>query len=73
MPPSFLRKGSVNMTDSDKQLCPVCKTGRDMKRLDPKEPVCPFMCMHDGKRCVKFVRLKELLALRKCVGYHARF
>ena len=48
------------MTDSGKQLCPVCKTGRDMKRLDPKEPVCPFMCMHDGRRCVKFVRLKEL-------------
>ena len=48
------------MTDSGKQLCPVCKTGRDMKRLDPKEPVCPFMCMHDGKRCVKFVRLKNV-------------
>ena len=48
------------MTYSGKQLCPVCKMGRDMIRLDPKEPVCPFMCMHNGRRCVKFVELKNV-------------
>ncbi|MDO4563684.1 MAG: hypothetical protein Q4C12_07605 [Clostridia bacterium] len=37
------------------QLCPSCKTGLDMLRLDKREPLCPFMVCHKGESCSMYI------------------
>lgn len=42
------------------KLCPNCKTGYEMLRLDPKEPVCPYLHLHNGENCTGFVPLNSV-------------
>ena len=47
------------MNDDKKQLCPNCKTGADALKLDPHEPMCPYMEFH------KRADLHKICAYRK--------
>lgn len=38
-----------------KQLCPICKTGRDTYLLDERSPFCPYLICHSGTACAMFV------------------
>jgi len=40
-------------------LCPICKTGQESLMLDERSSVCPYLGMHNGKKCRKFVRIKR--------------
>lgn len=42
------------------KLCPNCKTGRDSIKLDPKEPVCPYLSLHNGEHCIKYVPMNSI-------------
>lgn len=44
------------MQDNAKKLCQTCETGREMLRLDPREPMCPYLCFHTGDKCMKYVK-----------------
>lgn len=44
---------------NNKQLCPNCKTGKDMYLLDNRSPFCPYISCHNGEWCAKFRPLKE--------------
>lgn len=37
------------------QLCPNCKTGHDSLMLDSREPMCPYISLHNGKQCPQYV------------------
>ncbi len=41
-----------------RQICPICKTGLRMLELDRREPVCPYMGCHNGKKCSRFRRIE---------------
>ena len=41
------------------QLCPNCKTGADSLALDNKEPICPYIHLHNGQSCVMFKQIKK--------------
>ncbi|MDO5396882.1 MAG: hypothetical protein Q4G33_03035 [bacterium] len=43
----------------NKQLCPQCKTGAEIYRLDPKNPICSYLQYHNGKNCPFFSPLDE--------------
>ena len=47
------------MNDDKKQLCPNCKTGADILKLDPHEPMCPYMEFHNGQTCTKYVPIEK--------------
>ena len=47
------------MNDNKKQLCPNCKTGTDALKLDPHEPMCPYMAFHNGQTCTKYVPIEK--------------
>ena len=47
------------MNDDKKQLCPNCKTGADALKLDPNEPMCPYMEFHNGQTCTKYVPIQK--------------
>ena len=47
------------MNDNKKQLCPNCKTGADALKLDPHEPMCPYMEFHNGQTCTKYVSFEK--------------
>ena len=34
--------------NEEKLLCPNCKTGADALKLDPNEPMCPYMEFHNS-------------------------
>ena len=34
-----------------KQLCLYCKTGFSLLQLDKREPMCPYIHMHNGENC----------------------
>ena len=54
------QKEKFNMSDkNNKQLCPNCKTGKDMYLLDNRSPFCPYISCHNGEWCAKFRPLKE--------------
>lgn len=38
----------------DIKLCPTCQTGADAYKLDSREPMCPYLSYHNGKRCDKY-------------------
>jgi hypothetical protein len=38
----------------NQNICPNCKTGADALALDNKEPICPFIYLHNGQSCVMF-------------------
>ena len=38
-------------------LCPNCKIGYDSVKLDPKEPFCPYISLHTGESCSRYVPL----------------
>ena len=42
-----------------KQLCPNCKTGADALKLDPTEPMCPYLEFHNGTACTKYVPIEK--------------
>lgn len=42
-----------------RQICPICKTGLRMLELDRREPVCPYMGCHNGKKCSRFKQLER--------------
>ena len=41
------------------QLCPKCKVGMDSYILDNKSPFCPYLHLHTGDSCAKFVEMNE--------------
>ena len=41
------------------QLCPKCKVGMDSYILDNKSPFCPYLHLHTGDSCAKFVKMNE--------------
>ena len=47
------------MDTKNTQLCPNCKTGRDSYLLDGKAPFCPYINLHKGTSCSRFVLLKN--------------
>ena len=47
------------MNNKKKQLCPNCKTGADALKLDPHEPMCPYMAFHNGQTCTKYVPIEK--------------
>ena len=47
------------MNEDKKQLCPNCKTGADVLKLDPNEPMCPYMEFHSGQTCTKYVPIEK--------------
>ena len=47
------------MSEYKKQLCPNCKTGADALKLDPNEPMCPYMEFHNGTACTKYVPIEK--------------
>lgn len=32
------------------ELCPKCQVGADAYKLDPKEPMCPYLHCHNGEK-----------------------
>ena len=52
-------KEEKQMNDDKKQLCPNCKTGADALKLDPHEPMCPYMELHNGQTCTKYVPVEK--------------
>ncbi len=36
------------------ELCPKCQVGADAYKLDPKEPMCPYLHYHNGEKCTMF-------------------
>ena len=59
--PLFLcLKSGGNQMNENKQLCPNCKTGADALKLDPKEPMCPYMEYHNGTACAKYEPMPEI-------------
>ena len=42
-----------------KQVCPNCKTGADALKLDPNEPMCPYLEFHNGTACTKYVPIEK--------------
>lgn len=47
------------MNDDKKQLCPNCKTGADALKLDPHEPMCPYMEFLSGQTCTKYEPIEK--------------
>ena len=45
------------MTETKRQLCPCCKTGAEALKLDPKEPMCPYMHLYGEDGCSGYVPL----------------
>ncbi|MDO4756836.1 MAG: hypothetical protein Q4A54_10845 [Parabacteroides sp.] len=43
----------------NQNLCPNCQTGADALALDNKEPICPYIHLHNGQSCVKFKELQN--------------
>ena len=43
----------------NEQLCPICKVGMDSYILDNKSPFCPYLHLHTGDSCAKFVEMNE--------------
>ena len=42
-------------TENLQQLCSTCDTGHEMLKLDPSEPLCPHLYLHDGCFCRMYV------------------
>jgi len=36
------------------ELCPNCRTGQKMYKLDPKEPICPYLYYYMGRKCLYY-------------------
>ena len=45
--------------NENKQLCLNRKTGADALKLDPKEPMCPYLECHNGITCTKYEPINE--------------
>ncbi len=45
--------------ETNRQLCPKCKTGADSYKLDPRSPVCPYQQHYKKKSCPFFVPMEE--------------
>lgn len=43
----------------NKKLCPNCKTGAESYLLDNKSPMCPYLGMHTGKACAKYIPMQK--------------
>ena len=39
-----------------KKLCSKCKTGLESYELDKTSCECPYILLHDGKKCIMFVK-----------------
>ncbi|UKI35140.1 MAG: hypothetical protein L6V93_12960 [Clostridiales bacterium] len=37
----------------------TAKTGADALKLDPNEPMCPYMEFHNGTACTKYVPIEK--------------
>ncbi len=44
---------------NNKQLCPICQTGKETYELDKKSPCCPYLTCHKLKSCPFFVEIKK--------------
>ena len=42
-----------------RKLCPHCKTGKYTYELDSRSPECPYLCCHNGRKCVMYVPLEK--------------
>lgn len=47
------------MKTYSEQLCPKCKMGEDSYLLDNKCPFCPYLHLHTGNSCAKFIEITE--------------
>ena len=45
------------MAETEKKLRPNCKTGAETLKLDPKEPMCPYMHLYGKDGCSGYVPL----------------
>lgn len=52
------------MKNEKEQLCPNCKTGLESLLLDSKSPMCPYIGIHKGNMCTKFVPLKNKTGIK---------
>ena len=61
--PWFLLRYSVTVNYLRKlfktELCPTCKTGEELLKLDPKEPICPNLYLHTEEDCGYYVSNKS--------------
>ena len=42
------------MEKKKEQLCPTCLTGMKSVKLDPHEPLCPFLHLHNETGCAGY-------------------
>lgn len=47
-------KNSYINQSTETSLCATCQTGADMLKLDDKEPMCPYICFHNGTECLEY-------------------
>ncbi len=40
-----------------RKLCPHCKTGKYTYELDPHSPECPYLSLHNGRKCSMYEKL----------------
>lgn len=45
------------MAETEKKLCPNCKTGLEALKLDPKEAMCPYIRLYGKNGCGGYVPL----------------
>ena len=55
----YVQNKEEKQMNKEKLLCPNCKTGADALKLDPNEPMCPYMEFHNGKTCTKYVPIEK--------------
>ena len=48
------------MEKTKKSLCATCQRGLKALRLDPKEPMCPYIHLHNGEECKGYTRKEEV-------------
>ena len=42
------------MENKKEQLCPSCLTGANSVKLDPQEPICPFLHLYGPDGCTGY-------------------
>ncbi len=42
-----------------RKLCPNCKTGKETYALDERSPECPYLSLHNGRKCSMYVKLDK--------------
>ncbi len=45
---------------NNKQLCPVCQTGKETYELDQRSPCCPYIACHNGTKCGWYKKIESM-------------